>query len=530
MPRKRLRPDHQLTVFKFWAKPTAQIPQALWDKAKAMRDIWNSLIVMREETQKKAKSLEGEEKKALWMQFQLDCRKFMKNSGLDWEAQGEILDRFQSASRRAIKYKQNLRQEHGLKKIMIPHRFTGGGVPVDKLFAAYGRTWRVKIDPVSETAYLSNNRDYLRDRWTQGIFGIDKDTVIPFESIIHRQIPQDAIIKKVMWCGVFDRNLHPKSRWEWSIQIVCEQAPPQISREDSLVCGLDLGWRIMAEGTYIRIGMIVDSAGRHIELRLPMVGTGTRSIRRSHVYSQYQDFASLSELDLKIDNAVENCKAQLRELLPPEKTTHLTQMRQSGVRKILRELQESGEYGEVQAALKKWEEEDARLRLIKATVQGRLIGRKQWLYQNLASWLTKTYRVIVWEMELGLKKMAEKKNKPYAITAASKYRQWASISNLRFWIKNAVRKNGCCLLDGEAAYTTLTCWECGEMAEENTGALFLECLNGHKHDQDQRAAKNLLSQASGLLEQNGNLRDFELDITKTLDIPAVLKKVAVLCS
>lgn len=515
MPRKRLRPDHQLTVFKFWAKPTTKLPQAFWDKAKAMRDAWNSLVVMQEQTQEKAKTLEKEEKKAIWNQFRLDCREFMKNSGLDWGVQGELLDRFQAASRRAIKYKQKLRQEHGLKKIMIPHRFTGGGAPVDKLFAADGRAWRVKIDPVSPTAYLSNARDYLRDRWTRGIFGIDKDTVIPFETIIHRQIPQDAIVKKVMWCGVFNRNLYPENRWQWSIQIVIEQAPPKIERTDSLACGLDLGWRIMAEGSYLRIGMIVDSAGRNIELRLPLAGTGTRSTRRSYTYNQYQDFAGLLELDSKIGKIVEDCKTKLNELLPPEKTKHLIQMRQTGLRKMLQELQESSEHVEAQTALKKWEEEDTRLRLIKATVQGRLIGRKQWLYQNLASWLTKTYRVIVWEADFNLKEMAEQEDKPYAIAAASKYRQWASISNLRSWIKNAVQKNGCTLIDGEMAYSTLTCWECGKVTEKNTSALFLVCPQGHRHDQDIQAAKNLLGQEGFTSQIN----------TEALVIPDNLRKV-----
>ena len=495
MPRKRLRPDHTLIVYKFWAKPSAKLPQAFWDKAKAMRDTWNSLVVMREETQEKAKTLEGEEKKSLWADFQPDCRKLMKKSGLDWEAQGELLDRFQAASRRAIKYKQTLRQKHGLKKIMIPHRFTGGGEPVNILFTTSGQAWRVKIDPVSETAYLSNNRDYLRDRWTRGIFGIDKDTIISFETIIHRPIPQDSIVKKVIWCGSFNRNLHPQNRWQWSIQIVVEQAPIQVERDDSMACGIDLGWRIMAEGSYLRIGMISDSVGRNIELRLPLVGTGTRSTRRSHTYSQYQDFTGLLELDSKIGNAVEHCKAKLRELLPVEKTAHLTQVRQFGLRKILRELQESGEDTEAQSYLEKWEEEDARLRLIKATVQGRLIGRRQWLYQNLACWLTKTYRVVVWEGELELKVMAEQKDKSQALAAASRYRQWASISNLRSLIKNAAQKNGCTLTDGETAYSTLTCWECGEAIEKNTGALFLICPQGHRHDQDVQAAKNLLNQA-----------------------------------
>lgn len=536
MPRKRLRPDYSMIVYKFWAKPIGPIPQAMWAKAKAMRDLWNDLTAAREKSYQDAKDSDKEAKKEVWVKFQNESRLIIGKSGLDWESQSEIADRFQAASKRAVKYKQTLHQSHILKKVMIAHRFTQGGMPVDKIFTTHSRAWRIKIDPVDPSAYLSSRRDFVRDRWTKGEFGIDHQNIINFETIIHRQIPtsidgKPVFIKKILWCGTFDYNLHPQNRWQWSIQVVCECPPVEVNREDSIACGLDLGWRIMAEGSYIRIGMIVDSAGRTTELRLPLSETGTRSTRRSLVYSQYQDFRGILKLDSQIDRALNDCKTRLKETVeePPK---GLNLMRQGGLRKLLRDLRENSNSATAIDRLEKWEEQDSRLRLIKANVQNRLIGRKLWLYQNLASWLTNTYRVIVWEGDLDLKEMAEQENKPPVLSAAAKYRQWAAISILRQCIKNATRKNGAVLLDGEMAYSTTTCWECGEPIIEGGGKkLFTVCPNSHRHDQDVQAAKNLLSQAPEILEQTKALRNFVADETKkAIDIPENLIRVTVPCS
>lgn len=531
MPRKRLR-NYPLIVYKYWAKPIDKIPEVLWRKVHLMQETWNGLVALREKVQEETKEKSKEEKQEIWGKFWLESRAYVNGTGLDWVSKGEILDRFQTASRRAVKEKGSLRMSRGLRKIMIAHRYTGGGIPADKLFN--GRGWRFKLDALDPAVYKSKTREACRQRLTVGMFGIDADNVFHFKTILHRPIPDNAIVKSVRWCGQFDRNLHPNNRWKWSIQIVAEQPPQDLNRQDSLACGLDLGWRIMAEGQYIRVGMVKDSAGNLIEIRLPLVGTGTRNTRRSFVYKKYEDFFSIRALDAKIGELVDGCKDRLEGLLPADKRPNLGKMRQGGIHRIFNSLQDVGEYPDAQAAILEFEKEVGKLYLIRATVTNRLLGRRQNLYQNLAAWLTKTYRVVVWEKDLKIKEMAEQEDKSYALEGADKYRQWAAPGNLRLLLKYAAKKNGCALLDGETAYSTLTCWECGALVEENTGALILECPNGHKWDQDEGAARNLLSQTHQLLEQNGEENPLKFtgrssEIVSPV-IPEVLRKVAVLCS
>jgi transposase len=49
------------------------------------------------------------------------------------------------------------------------------------------------------------------------------------------------------------------------------------------------------------------------------------------------------------------------------------------------------------------------------------------------------------------------------------------------------------MIEAESAFSTTTCAECGTQATQ-TGNLILTCRAGHSWDQDENAARNLLSQ------------------------------------
>lgn len=523
----RKRPDWPQLVYSYRAYPH-ELPQSLWDQARAMQALWNRLVELRDQVREHTQSLTKEEAKPLWTQLNSDLRHAAKESGLGWEAADAVLDRFQTASRKAAKEGAALRTQYRLDKIMIPHRFTGGGVSVERFFAQ--RTGkRARIAPVDPSVYeLTYWRRREADR-TAGVFGLDRGA-IPFTCHLHRPIPPGSFIKQAWWIGTFNR--HRPARWEWHIQLVVERPPYPAALPGKPIAGLDLGWRIMAEGEYLRMGFLTDSEGRSYELRLPMLRTDTRDSRkaRKHEVPRLHTVYALWRLDEEIGNGVEDCKAQLRErltTLPPG----FVQMRQGGLRKLAQAWAVTGEHAEEQAIIGACLLKDAELWRLKTGLQDRLVRRKQWLYRNIADWLTRTYGAICWEGNLSTKQIAQQEEGP-ALQNAAKFRQWAAVGEFRLYLKQAAVKNGDALIGPDGAFSTMTCWECGDVLAERSGALYLECRNGHRWDQDANASKNFLwygiSQTSPGLLQDGELRKYLAEQQpEPLDIPEVLRAVVV---
>lgn len=587
MPRTRKRNWPQL-VYKFDAYPHA-IPDELWEQARAMQTLWNELVMLRDQAREEVKGLDKAAAKPRWEQFNREIAAAAARAPLGWEARGDVLDRFQVASRKAFKEGAVLTPQRGLRQIMLPHRFTGGGMPIAQ-FLAQTRAERVRITPVDPAAYTLTAQPRRRATATHGIFGVvvvryalqsadgtvrlasgfptpaaaeaelaaraeefaefspvvaRDDVTVPLSFLVHldRPFPAGAIVKRVMWCGTYLRSrrarylpAHQRYRshpWRWSIQFVLEVPPETVAppaRTDTLVAGLDLGWRVMGEGEYLRIGYIVDSAGRRIELRLPMLGTEQRN-RGMHRALRYEPMAhtiyDVWGLDAQVGEGVEACKAALRSLLDPL-PAGFEQMRQGGLRRLLHEFRRTGTHPEAQAVLAAWDQRCTRLMGLRTQVAERLLARKRWLYRNLAKWLTTTYRTIVWEGDLSTKQLAQQEDGP-VLQNAAKFRAWAAIGELRSDIAYAARKNGCEIIGPDGAYSTIECWECGALVEKGP-SLYLECPNGHRWDQDENAARNLLafSQTSPADAHEGGLRSFRPnDTVQPLDIPSVLRAVVV---
>lgn len=519
--RKQKRPDWPQRVYQFRAYPH-QLPDQLWTTAKQMQTLWNTLIDLRETIKTLTKDLSKVEAKPQWKQFDDTMLGIAKQSPLNWEARQAVMDRFQTASRRAFKKGATLHKQGRLDKIMIPHRFTGGGMSLQHFFHQPMRAQRIRIAPIASQIYTLPYRQRRKADLTQGVFGLDGASTISFTCHLHRPIPAGSIIKQALWVGKFNR--YRKQPWTWHVQLVVEEPPIQHERTDTVMMGLDLGWRIMGEGDYLRIGFLADSEGRTLELRLPMLKTDTRKIR--HLLQHECPISTIYDLwdwEARISNAVETCKEQLRERLDPI-PLGFVQMRQGGLEKLLRE--ETCPPA-VQTILQDWEEVNTKWRQIQTRVTDRLVGRKRWLYRNLASWLTKTYRTICWEGDFSVKKLAQSEDTPILQNAA-KFRQWAALGELRLYLKQAAAKNGCTLIDAPQAFSTLADHETGELAQSSP-ALLIEYPGGIVRDQDFNSAMNLLnfgfSQMSSVFEQNG-----AQEREKPLIIPDVLQAVAVPCS
>ncbi len=147
----------------------------------------------------------------------------------------------------------------------------------------------------------------------------------------------------------------------------------------------------------------------------------------------------------------------------------------------------------VQALLAAWRRTTDRLRSIQDRLTTRLLGRRNTFYAQTALRLCRTYRIIAWEGDLDLRRLAAKQADAKALEAAQRYRQCAGLSKFRQALRQAAAKTGTTLLDCPAAGTTITCHHCGARVA-NTGALLLTCGScGTAWDQDLNAAQNLLA-------------------------------------
>jgi len=525
--RERKR-EWPVIVYKFWARPLGDVPEELWSLAREMNNLWNALLDARASTRDQAALVnDKEQKKAIWNAFWVAAQQHARRTNLNWEIKEEVFGRFIAASRRAVKEQWKLKPHHSLRRVMVPHRFSGGGIPIARLFNLDIRAKRLKIRSVSPNAYLNNHKAARRQRLTRGIFGLSASAKIEFETILHRTVPAEAIVKKALWVGEFNRSLPPLQRWTWSLQLVCEipeeryrYNPQNIDRPS---CGLDLGWRVMQGGEYLRIGMIVDTLGRVIELRLPL------NMRRKRDENKQGWVSSLHDLiafDSKVDLELEAAKKNLLQILT-DSPEGFEKMRQNGLRKLLRETDDQ----KVTDLLTEWEQRNNRLCAIRATVHRRIRRRKSWLYQNLAAWLATTYSSVIYEGNFSLKLLTVRGETP-AFRNAAKYRQWAGLGELRTAIRNAARKYGSEIIEAETFNTTRRCFVCSAEYKGDKAELYLTCPNGHRWDQDINAASNLLLlQGHEDAVNDKKLRTLvDTSSENPLSIPAILQKLIVSCS
>lgn len=499
MPRVRKR-DWPVRVWKFWATPSGDLPQEFWLQARAMQWLWNELLERRERALEAAHEIPKEDKERrqeFWKDQETETNVFLSSDEvkerLGWEAREFVADRFRTAARKAAKERATLRPKLRLDNVIIPHRYTGGGLEAEKFFG--GRRFGLRIEPLPEDAFADQSNQARRRRRTRGVFGVDGGAQLDFRAYLHRPLPRGAVVKQVAWSS----KRHPTRGWQHALLVWAEEPPGAVPPREStnLVAALDVGWRKI--GDFLRVGVVYDNTGNVFELRLPLTETGNAQTRKDELPDSYAD---IQRLTAEVSKLVDETKEGLRELLPddlPDEAralvSRLVQLRQGKLVRLLRVLEEAGDSTLENAVLflRAWREKNDHLRKRINDTRDRLLRRRNYVYNNIAVWISQHYDRLVVEGDLSLKDMAEHTGGDEALEAAAKYRMWASLFVLRTAVKGAAAKAGVEVIAGESKDTTTSCMDCGRKCEP-TARLVIKCPVGHANDQDKQAAYNLLKQ------------------------------------
>lgn len=526
MAHKTLGRETTMMVFKFGANPLEEFPQEFWTTAKQMQFVWNDLVGMRNKLTDNFDRLKisgkdkVKERIKYWKEFDKIWREYLKSEEVKKRLgndEREFLQvKFETADKRAKQEKTGLKKQFVLDRVYFRHRYSGGGKPLVDFQKQNSKGFNF-LFPV-EKHYQNSTKLDRKKRIGVGVFGVIKDRQqifsFPFSAIIHREIPSDAIVKSVSWVGkrlkgkgFTKKHISESQRdWTWSIDVACEIPMSHfrdVNKKDFepkskvKIASLDVGWRLNEKEQYLRLGAMIDNCGNKLELRLP-VNYQSNSARSGKLVSSIK---GLINLDEQIGKLIQETKDELAKL----GVKNLLKMRENGLFRLANLCTETGENQQALKILENFKAVYLPMRSIRGRSFDRMNKYRDWLYQNLASWLSKTYDVLIWEGQLNLKKMAEsrkdlnnvetfeKKELEKRRRKSAKYRNYASIYGFRDFLKKAFNKNGKSIIDGETAYTSRTCSECGERVEKFHNIEFV-CPNGHNFDRDFNASQNLLNQ------------------------------------
>ncbi len=604
MPRTRKNEDQVIRVYRFGARPIgAEVPEELFRQAKAMRTLWNALVERRRKLVEDTAELSGKiaeiraakkkkdgpksngagkgeltrllaERDVFYREFEAEVIAITnapeRKREIGWEAREFIMEKFKTASVKAFRDGADLHFKGGLERIIIPHRFTGGGESISKLFTLPRRanTGRVYMNALPNSVYESYSVEARRSRVTRGRFALSpaegrEREVFDFIANIHRPVPETATVKNVFWCGSYNRW---EKLWTWTLQIGVELPQEATLQADELPraellldasdeavsiklesdlrpdAGLDVGWRINGkqDDPFLRVGVVVAENGQRFELRLPLeyidkdMRRLMRLIRRNGgEFDRAKVLLSIFDVWTamgKLDNKLEETKQKVRKLLdesgcPNDFKQSLARwhaVRSSGLRRlkniIVSELESEKEPRRKKAdQAKSWRaiveligefenESQVAWKLI-TDAQQRFTNRRNWIYDNIAGWMRRSFRRVSWEGNLNLREMAEKTSPKAehkeAIENSQKYRQFAGLYELRSSIKRiaSLPAQRGWIVNVETADTTGTCEVCDSKCKPSS-SLYVTCEKGHRQDQDVRAGTNLLKRLP-VIERTG---------------------------
>lgn len=505
MARKTNTPDNLNKNLSFWCEPVGEMPDVVFAKGKAMSKFWNLLVEHHQAFLEKHEGKQGKDRaEAYKAEWYATVRRLYnteaKQLGLNSDETNHVTDAFGKAVAAAYDPKRPEskmpRFKSGLQSVHVPFCDRNGGRDVTWFFEKAER--RIYVRPLKlgeATARRDKDRSPARAHFT-----VDGQAVA-LKCNLSQSFPTGTLVKRVSLIGSLQRPFG----WQWRLQFTVSYPAPEKPVTGRAAIGLDLGWRRFEDR--IRVGMIFDGVRYH-EISLPL----DMASRRTTKAGKRVDIRDAWELEAQIGNGVEQCKAALRAMSKsewPEPARAMMQgivkMRERGLFRLRRELREAGiEVPE----LEQWAAEYQKLFKKSRHLDLQIKATRTHFYRNLAFALASSCSVIAWEGDLNLKQLSETGTKKKEVRkkliaegvaaersvadrieeSAQKWRAFVCLSDFRRFLREAVQKTNCQLVDRPAAWSTQVCPECGAMCESSPD-LFLICANGHRRDQDKGSAR-----------------------------------------
>lgn len=284
-----------------------------------------------------------------------------------------------------------------------------------------------------------------------------------------------------------DGKYHP--RYDWSLQFTVrtnEEKP----RATSGACGIDVGWRLMDDGS-LRVAYLVDDDGKHEELRLP--ARLVTSWEKTQSIQSIRD-RSFDAIRARLVEWKQQQTAEFPEWFS-EAAKFVGQWKAKG--KLVRLIDQWHENridgdAEILAELDAWRHQDVHLWQWETEAEKKSQRTRLDLYRVFAHRVSQRYKEIYVE-DFDLRKI-QRNRKPddNTVDAGSKeYMRTACISTLVGLLKQKKAVKVDC------ANTTKKCHACGSIEEFDHRSLWHTCKSCNlPWDQDYNAAKNIL--VSGL--------------------------------
>ena len=306
-------------------------------------------------------------------------------------------------------------------------------------------------------------------------------------------LPADGIIK---W-AVLVRRAGPMRRqsdgswwpyWQWSVNFTVATSEVKTCAASG-VCGVDLGWRLMEDGT-LRVAYWVGSDGEKGELRVDPGRWGYIADLQSIRTGIFNDARGML-----VKWLVQ--QPRLPEWLA-EETASLDQWRSPArlCRLVERWQGVAGDEGIV-ALLRAWREREGHLLQIERDVAAKAERWRRGFFRSFARMLAKRYSVLSVE-DCDWRKLARLPTTESNETVNETARRNQRIASVGL-LRQCLAQSGADVRFSRTEGTTRECCVCGAWPAEGWDAaaeLMYRCSNGHVRDQDEGAARNLLARAT----------------------------------
>lgn len=360
-----------------------------------------------------------------------------------------------------------------------------GGASVSDLLAGTG-----KIGNLIRWGGLTQ-RGKNRKPWLTLSMKVDGDTYATIRATLTRHLPDDA---RIMGVALVREPLPPhrtkdgwKPRYDWTIQFTVRTAQVK-DRAKTGLAGVDLGWRLMEDGS-LRVAYLVGDDGAREELRLPARLVSGWDKAKSIQSIRDRNFNSIIE-------AVANWKAEQTDL-PEwflEESKFMTAWRAKGKLARLLDRWEASRIAcdaLIVDRVRDWRSQDVHLWQWDVHQTKKCQRERLRLYRLFAARTRKRFAHVVVE-DCDWRQIARKNAADDNQFDPSRwYMRIASIGKLR----QLLVQDGA--LPQDSKDTTRTCNLCGSVEEwDQAKDLWHTCERcGAKWDQDENAAQNLLKLA-----------------------------------